>query len=1079
MATTQKLKQQKIDMKYKVPKADNEHHQYTINDVEVYFPYELYDCQYNYILNVLNALKKKQNALLESPTGTGKTLCLLCASISFVVDVLQKKGYYDESVNITNGGEKTTVEFPKNVKIDIKPHKNIPKIIFASRTHSQLKQVIKELKNVYFIKNNEKYKLLTTLLGSRDQLCIHSISNVYKGSALNHMCKKERKSGGCTYHNGIKYLDQLKHLFMTPMDVETLNSNGKGNTIGQNIKFCPFYATREIQDDCHIILLPYNYLFDEATRKILKLDLENSIIIIDEGHNIESVAENAVSFRLRDADLNLFQEAIKNTINVYNNVKGADSEGVKNLDINEVFSLSRSMKALLEWLLSENLEKNPKNRIKECHKSYYGKEIFDIFERNNINIDKSNFEKIDELMSNVIELFNKYINDVKLSQMDIVVIHKYIGCIDNIRKSLGILFSDIVRNCIEYFQLYVAEEPIPFSESEDVTKVYDKMKKYEKKKTKISYNKDSTTNEKSISLLCFSATASLCGILKKKVNSIIITSGTLSPIVPFSKQLGGKYFEFENILENDHVIKSHQLFVGCIPSYNNQALLATYENRNNMNYLKALGDCVFDLIVCIPFGVLIFFASYGSMAETIKTWKKLNIYDKINAYKKIFIEPNKASDLKPILDEYEYEIKTRKKGAIFIGVCRGKISEGIDFKDDSCRGVLICGLPYGNVNDSKIIFKKEFLDNFDPDENTETSSTSGGKTNRGNNWYNEEAMRAINQSIGRVIRHRNDYGAIVFLDARFANQNRVRDISKWVRTHFRIYKNIEQMQSDIDKFFELLKTMNTKEGTKLGTDAATNKNKYKPLEQTVGKNFQDCYVKQEEKMKNAKNKEMEERNRFVYNPPKRSKNETYITSMIYNITKGEPEKNRTNETTDTNGEKKLCNVGGGGAAGGAGGESSATESNVQKENKTNKVSEEAKAFIAELKQVLSEKSYSEFVTLVKKSKEMDTNVRYKHIVTNTVQIFAQHFQLENEQKGITTKKKETEDEQLNYSDMMNEAQLSLIWEKLVKLINTFIPQDHRDKGFSALQKIFKEKATNFNEMDKYVFNFKNGSVETL
>ncbi|KNC74636.1 hypothetical protein SARC_12823, partial [Sphaeroforma arctica JP610] len=34
----------------------------------------------------------------------------------------------------------------------------------------------------------------------------------------------------------------------------------------------------------------------------------------------------------------------------------------------------------------------------------------------------------------------------------------------------------------------------------------------------------------------------------------------------------------------------------------------------------------------------------------------------------------------------------------------------------------------------------------------------------GNTWYTQEAMRAVNQAIGRVIRHRNDFGAIIFCD---------------------------------------------------------------------------------------------------------------------------------------------------------------------------------------------------------------------------------------------------------------------------------------------------------------------------
>lgn len=205
--------------------------------------------------------------------------------------------------------------------------------------------------------------------------------------------------------------------------------------------------------------------------------------------------------------------------------------------------------------------------------------------------------------------------------------------IDHVKKAFGILFSDIVKNCIEYFHLYINEEKINntdtfnnynnnYGGSSNIDsmnfinsgKNYDGMNRFIKKKIAYDNNvsnnnntnyydtfgsnniyNNNTTNTfnnntvcKNISLLCFSATASLCGIIKEKINSIIVTSGTLSPIEPFSKQLSGNYFSFKHILENDHVIKSHQLFVGCMTHYNNQILLSTYENRANENYIRSI-----------------------------------------------------------------------------------------------------------------------------------------------------------------------------------------------------------------------------------------------------------------------------------------------------------------------------------------------------------------------------------------------------------------------------------------------------------------------------------------------------------
>lgn len=41
----------------------------------------------------------------------------------------------------------------------------------------------------------------------------------------------------------------------------------------------------------------------------------------------------------------------------------------------------------------------------------------------------------------------------------------------------------------------------------------------------------------------------------------------------------------------------------------------------------------------------------------------------------------------------------------------------------------------------------------------------------GEEWYSQQASRAINQAVGRVIRHRHDYGAIIFCDERSVLQN--------------------------------------------------------------------------------------------------------------------------------------------------------------------------------------------------------------------------------------------------------------------------------------------------------------------
>eukprot|EP00959_Pyramimonas_sp_CCMP1952_P382408 8012991-Pyramimonas_sp.AAC.1 len=94
-------------------------------EYEVEFPFEPYECQKMYMSRVIEALATGQNALLESPTGTGKTLCLLCASLGYRQHLVQRNRAADAN---EGGGRNVGGGRP-------------PTIIYASRTHSQLAQV--------------------------------------------------------------------------------------------------------------------------------------------------------------------------------------------------------------------------------------------------------------------------------------------------------------------------------------------------------------------------------------------------------------------------------------------------------------------------------------------------------------------------------------------------------------------------------------------------------------------------------------------------------------------------------------------------------------------------------------------------------------------------------------------------------------------------------------------------------------------------------------------------------------------------------------------------------------------------
>lgn len=56
----------------------------------------------------------------------------------------------------------------------------------------------------------------------------------------------------------------------------------------------------------------------------------------------------------------------------------------------------------------------------------------------------------------------------------------------------------------------------------------------------------------------------------------------------------------------------------------------------------------------------------------------------------------------------------------------------------------------------------------------------------GHEWYQLQAARAVNQAIGRVIRHRHDYGAIILLDTRFSSKHAVGQLPLWLRNQVEV-----------------------------------------------------------------------------------------------------------------------------------------------------------------------------------------------------------------------------------------------------------------------------------------------------
>ena len=129
---------------------------------------------------------------------------------------------------------------------------------------------------------------------------------------------------------------------------------------------------------------------------------------------------------------------------------------------------------------------------------------------------------------------------------------------------------------------------------------------------------------------------------------------------------------------------------------------------------------------------------------------------------------------------------------MLLAVCRGKVSEGIDFADANARAVVIVGIPYPNVKDKQVELKRQYNN-----EGARRGLLSGDQ------WYSQQAFRALNQAVGRCLRHRADHGAILLADDRYAhgaNGDLCRHLPKWLRPATRKCASFEESKRGVRAF---------------------------------------------------------------------------------------------------------------------------------------------------------------------------------------------------------------------------------------------------------------------------------------
>uniref|UniRef100_A0A8C1TEC9 DNA 5'-3' helicase n=1 Tax=Cyprinus carpio TaxID=7962 RepID=A0A8C1TEC9_CYPCA len=669
-------------------------------------------------------------------------------------------------------GEKTVEKSKDNDKDkEGSGRKKIPKIFFGTRTHKQITQIARELKRTLYS------TVPMTILSSRDHTCVHP--EVVPHANRNERCKEllEAKNGlSCRYyHNVHKMRDQNTlqwvHGLHHAWDIEDLVR------LGGKLRSCAYYAARELMQDACIVFCPYNYLLDPLIRESMEINLKEQIVVLDEAHNIEDCARESASYTLNQAQLLLARDEM-------------DGMVTHNIRRDQHRPLLAFCCSLANWV-QESCNSLEEREYESSCKVWTGTEILGIF--HGLGITADIFSLLQKNLAAVLEKEERI--GLVNGREDTVQVPTISSNTQSMLKSLFMVLEFLFRQNCRFADDYrvALQQSFMWTTQQDLPDAQGFFARPQRRRQSTR----TKTLVHTLSFWCLNPAVAFSD-LSDSVRSIVLTSGTLSPMGSFSSELGIK---FSIQLEANHVISKSQVWVGTIGAGpQGRKLCATFQHAETFAFQDEVGALLLKVCHTVSRGVLCFLPSYKMLDKLRDRWINTGLWDKLEEQKTVITEPRGGGkgDFDELLQTYYEAIRgtaansENRDGALLVAVCRGKVSEGLDFTDDNARAVVTIGIPFPNIKDLQVELKMKYNDKH---------AKSRGLL-PGARWYEIQAYRALNQALGRCIRHRNDWGALILVDDRFrTNPNKyITGLSKWVRQLVRHHDTFTGAMQSLESF---------------------------------------------------------------------------------------------------------------------------------------------------------------------------------------------------------------------------------------------------------------------------------------
>ncbi|KAL8679604.1 MAG: hypothetical protein Q9186_004117 [Xanthomendoza sp. 1 TL-2023] len=622
------------------------------------------------------------------------------------------------------------------------------KVFFCSRTHSQLTQFVNELRKVNFpeapwfqkeglpgtIQQESTVKHLP--LGSRKNLCINStVVSAGNVIAINERCldlqQPSTPSGKkCPFlpnkENEVLVNEFRDHTLATIRDIEDLGA------LGKKIGICPYYASRASIKPTEIVTLPYQLLLQKSAREALGISLKSHVVVIDEAHNLMDAITNMHSIAVTQSQLHRCKWQLRTYLQKFRN----RLKGKNRVYVTQTVRLIDSISECLDRLSSESSSTESLVNV----------------------VDMMSGKGVDQI--NLYKLV-QYLADSKLARK----VEGYVEFVEKRARSTAESIADTTP-VLTHIQGFLQALMNPAAEG------------------RFFFERDECDSV-ALRYILLDPTFHFKEVVEE-ARAVILAGGTMSPMEDYARHLL-PYLAPERLWtwSCGHIIPKENLFVRSVGQIQDEiGLDFSFARRTSVPLINGLGQCLVRLAATIPDGLVVFFPSYAYLDQVSAQWQKTvagsdNVWNSLEKRKAVFKETKGLSGIEDTLQLYSRSID-EGKGGLLLSVIGGKMSEGINFSDRLGRGVVVVGLPFPNLHSARWTAKLDYIERSVIGRG---GSSAEGKA-AGRDLYENACMRAVNQSIGRAIRHQTDFASILLLDRRYSTSRIASKLPGWIKQGF-------------------------------------------------------------------------------------------------------------------------------------------------------------------------------------------------------------------------------------------------------------------------------------------------------